>query len=199
RTGQATLGSSRDALGLTARSTRGNPVGRSSHCSFPCISSALPSEDCRRARLCLRVEGAARTRGLPTEPGGIVEKDPFVETKHFRIWCEQGCLMHRRALSWPSRSRLWPGGSAPETRLLELPAEDVDGREDFGARILEHPRADGGHCALDDVHIARWQTRKNIAMRAPSHSDGLRVGDPDRRAVLNVELEASRERGQLIE
>ena len=34
-------------------------------------------------------------------------------------------------------------------------------------------------------------------MLAPSHLDGLRVGDPDRRAVPNVELEASRERGQL--
>src|SRR4051812_20265232 len=89
-------------------------------------------------------------------------------------------------------------GAGPEQRLLELRAED-DAREDFGARILERPSADGGHGALDDVHIARWQTRKDIAMLAPSHFDGLRVGDPDRRAVLNVELEASRERGELIE
>ena len=41
-----------------------------------------------------------------------------------------------------------------------------------------YPRAsqnDVGHGALDDVHIARWQTRKDNAMLAPSHLDGLRV------------------------
>src|SRR4051794_14137504 len=90
-------------------------------------------------------------------------------------------------------------GAGTEHRLLELRPEDVDGREDLAARIFERPGAEVGHGALDGVHVARRQTRKGMAMLAPSRFDGPRVGDPDRRAVLNVELEAGRERGQLIE
>src|SRR3954451_1511094 len=89
--------------------------------------------------------------------------------------------------------------AADGRRLLKSRAKDVDGREDLGARIFERPGADVAHGALDDVHVADRQTRKSIAMLAPGRVDARTVEAPDRRAVLNVELEAGRERGQLSE